>query len=195
MLQKKMGLQRPSWPYRSGVRQKKCCALDKESFSMTGTGIIDQTVGGLSVVILLTLVVFAYGYPYASEDEEDGKAPFGDDSKLFWNIFVGLTIVVLVLVLVVGFVVPCTKYGQRPNRIVVQQPPMGIDDISFMSTGSGYSLAGGDKTVSDLETPSSFSTLSKSANDSFSFSSIASDDISTSLKGLSESSSSMSLSI
>ena len=99
------------------------------------------------------------------------------------------------LVLVVGFVVPCTKYGQRPNGIVVQQPPMGIDDISFMSTGSGYSLAGGDKTVSDLETPSSFSTLSKSANDSFSFSSIASDDISTSLKGLSESSSSMSLSI
>ena len=154
--------------------------------------IIDQTVGGLSVAILLTLVVFAYGYPYASGNDEDSKAPFGDDSRLFWNIFVGLTAVVLVLVVVVGFLVPCGG-GGRAAVVRVVRP----EDISFMSTGSGYSsLGGGDKSA--LETPSAFSTLSKSANDSFSFSSISdivSEDISTSLKALSESSASMSLSI
>ena len=86
MLQKKMGLQRPSWPYRSGVRQKNVALWTKAS--MTGTGIIDQTVGGLSVVILLTLVVFAYGYPYASEDEEDSRHRL-EMIQAFWNIFVG----------------------------------------------------------------------------------------------------------
>ena len=164
---------------------------------MAGSNIIDQTVGGLSIVILLTLVVFAYGYPHASQNEDESKAPFGEDSRLFWNIFVGLTTVVLVLVVVVGFLVPCAGSAGRPRhvRVTAGPSPVQMEDISFMSTGSGYSLGGGDKLGSDLETPSSFSTLSKSVNDSLSFSSIASDDISTSLKALSESSSSMSLSI
>ena len=159
------------------------------------TTIIDQTVGGLSIAILLTLVVFAYGYPHAAQDEKEGKAPFGEDSRLFWNIFVGLTTVVLVLVVVVGFLVPCGG-GRRAAVVRVVRP----EDVSFMSTGSGFSslgsLGGGDKSVSALETPSAFSTLSKSANDSFSFSSvsdIASKDISTSLKALSESSMSLSI--
>ena len=193
-----MGAQVDLWLYRGDFKTKKCCALDKERFCMTGSNIIDQTVGGLSIVILLTLVVFAYGYPYASQNDDDTKAPFGEDSRLFWNIFVGLTTVVLVLVVVVGFLVPCTGRAGRPRHVQVMPggpAPIEMEDISFMSTGSGYSLGGGDKLGSDLDTPSSFSTMSKSANDSFSFSSIASDDISTSLKALSESSSSMSLSI
>ena len=162
------------------------------------TTIIDQTVGGLSIAILLTLVVFAYGYPHATQDEKEGKAPFGEDSRLFWNIFVGLTTVVLVLVVVVGFLVPCGGGGGGGRAAVVRV--VRPEDVSFMSTGGGFSslgsLGGGDKSVSALETPSAFSTLSKSANDSFSFSSvsdIASKDISTSLKALSESSMSLSI--
>lgn len=151
------------------------------------THIIDQTVGGLSIAILLTLIVFVYGYPRAAQTEEDGKRPFGDDSHLFWNIFVGITTVVLVLVVVVGFLVPCGG-GRRAAVVQVVHP----NDISFMSTGSAMSsLGGGDKSAA-LETPSAFSTLSKSANDSFSFSS---EDISTSLKELSGSSASVSMSL
>ena len=53
-----------------------------------GASLVNQTVGGLSLAILLTLVIFAYGYPYTVETEEEAKAPFGDDSRLFWNIFI-----------------------------------------------------------------------------------------------------------
>ena len=79
-----------------------------------GASLVNQTVGGLSLAILLTLVIFAYGYPYTVNTEEEAKAPFGEDTKLFWNIFVGLTALVLILVVVVGFVAPCDSvHGWR----------------------------------------------------------------------------------
>ena len=182
---------------------------------------MNQTVGGLSLAILLTLVIFAYGYPYTVNTEEEAKAPFGEDTKLFWNIFVGLTALVLILVVVVGFVAPCG--GRAPSRVVVTPAGFGASgssapqDVSFMSTSlSGGDSAGGnpapatsflstesvqdagpagprmDLNNSDLQTPSEFSTFSRSLNDSMSFSS---EDISTSLHGLSDSLSSLSMSI
>ena len=188
--QKKMALLAAEWDHRCA--RKNVALWTKKKM----TSIIDQTVGGLSIAILLTLVVFAYGYPQATKDEKESKAPFGDESRLFWNIFVGLTTVVLVLVVVVGFLVPCGGHGGGGRAAVVRV--VRPQDVSFMSTGSGFSslgsLGGGDKSA--LETPSAFSTLSKSANDSFSFSSlsdVASEDISTSLKALSESSMSLSI--
>ena len=141
--------------------------------------IIQQTVGGLSIAILLVLVVLVYGHSYSTMDEKETTTPFGSETKLFWNAFVGLTVAVLLVVLVVGFLGGSTPAEPRDQiRVLVSS-----DDSfpSAMSTGSSrYS------SISDL---SSFSSLSTTL-DSFS-----SSDISTSLGALSDSLSSISQSI
>jgi hypothetical protein len=143
--------------------------------------IIQQTVGGLSVAILVLLVVLVYGHSYSTTDEKEAKAPFGGETKLFWNAFVGLTVAVLLVVLVVGFL---GQPAATPKIHVVSESG-GSSFPSAMSTGSGFPSS----TLSDLSSFSSFSTLSTSL-DSFS-----SSDISTSLGALSDSLSSISLSV
>jgi hypothetical protein len=144
--------------------------------------IIQQTVGGLSVAILVLLVVLVYGHSYSTTDEKEAKAPFGGETKLFWNAFVGLTVAVLLVVLVVGFL---GQPAATPKIHVVVSESGGSSFPSAMSTGSGFPSS----TLSDLSSFSSFSTLSTSL-DSFS-----SSDISTSLGALSDSLSSISLSV
>ena len=142
--------------------------------------IIQQTVGGLSIAILLVLVVLVYGHSYSTTDEKEATTPYGSETKLFWNAFVGLTVAVLVVVLVVGFLGGGQRSAGDPDQIRVL---VSSDDgfPSAMSTGSSrYS------SISDL---SSFSSLSTTL-DSFS-----SSDISTSLGALSDSLSSISQSI
>ena len=139
--------------------------------------IIQQTVGGLSIAILLTLAVLVYGHSYASTDEKESKTPFGSDTKLFWSIFVWLTVAVLLVVLVVGFLVQ--PASSTPQIRVLVSDASSLP--SAMSTGTA---------LSDLSSFSSFSSTLGSSLDSFS-----SSDISTSLGALSTSLSSASQSI
>ena len=147
--------------------------------------IVTQTVGGLSIAILFTLVAFIYGYPAAtassSDDTQNDKpvsaAPFGDDSTLFWNIFVGMTVTVLVVVVLVGFVSPSSSASSSD----------GTTSIAFINTEDLESL----DSLRSMRTPSTLSTLSQSMGNGFTFSSslssMSSADISTSLGALSQS--------
>ena len=144
------------------------------------SNIIQQTVGGLSIAILFTLVAFIYGFPRATNDKDDttknAAVPFGEDSKLFWNIFVGLTVTVLVIVVLVGFISPSSSScnGNAPTNMFIN-----TDDLD--SIGS----------VRSMRTPSTLSTLSQSMGNGFTFSSslssMSSGDITTSLGALSQS--------
>lgn len=148
--------------------------------------VVTQTVGGLSIAILFTLVAFIYGYPAAttssSDDAQNDKqataVPFGDDSTLFWNIFVGMTVTVLIVVVLVGFVSPSSS---RP-------PSRGTTTgMGFINTDDLESL----DSLRSMRTPSTLSTLSQSMGNGFTFSSslssMSSADISTSLGALSQS--------
>jgi len=138
--------------------------------------IVQQTVNGLSIAILLVLVVLVFGYSHAADDDDDDDGdphrssnPFGCHSKLFWNIFVTLTVTVLLAVL---FVSSLSLGGRtQPPSVVVWTDSAAPTTSSSSPLGiSSFSTLGGSR----LTTLSSL--------DSFS-----SADISTSLGALSDS--------
>ena len=148
---------------------------------------IQHLVGGLSVAILLVLVVLMYGYPASTTDEHEEKAPFGDDTKLFWTLFVGLTVAVLLVVLAVGFLSAPTVPAGRPVMVVSSD---GSSLPSAFSTASHRTSSFSD--LSDLSSLSSLSSLGSlgslsSLSDFSTLDSFSSSDISTSLGALSDS--------